>query len=74
MTSSESADRLGLPSALHEAAKLSGKPVPNGHRRIYAYAVEGRIPAELDHGRWYVRRSDLPAVMAALGLTLEAAA
>ena len=67
-------DRLGIQPALREVVRQAGKPVPGGSRRIAGYAAEGRFPAEQDNGRWYVRRADLPAMAAALGLAQQHAA
>ncbi len=52
-----------------EIAKLTGGAAPS-YRRLYLRVLDGKLPgAEQDEiGRWHVRRSDLPAVVAAFGL------
>lgn len=69
----ENSDRLSPPATTHEVVKQTGQPVPGGHRTIWNMAVNGRIPAEQENGRWYIRRADLPAVIAALGLAQQPA-
>jgi hypothetical protein len=56
-----------------ELAALTGNSGP-GHRKLWGLIVDGKIPAERENGRWFVRRSDLPAVAQILGLTVKRAA
>ncbi len=39
------------------------------YRRLYFDVLSGKIPAENINGRWFVRRSDLPAIGKAFGMT-----
>lgn len=48
---------------------------PPSYRRVYAAALDRRIPAERGaNGRWTVRPSDLPVIADALGLAPARAA
>lgn len=61
----------------HELRRLTDRPerVPT-YRQSWDAAVNGRIPAERKaNGKgWEVRRENLPAVMAAFGLTADSIA
>lgn len=64
MTNQETVALTALP---RELATLTGKPSPS-YRRLYSLTLDGSLPAEQDNGRWFVRRTDLPAIAAMLGL------
>ena len=62
-----------MPSSIPLSAvplALEGKGwTPPSYRRVYAAALDRRIPAERGpNGRWTVARDDLPAIADALGL------
>ena len=61
-----------IPAALHarEFQKLTGNPGP-GLRKELQLAADGLLPLEHRRGRWFVRRSKLPQLATALGLTVE---
>ncbi len=44
---------------------------PPSYRRVYNMVLDARIPATLVNGRWTVRRDDLPAIAATLGLQMK---
>lgn len=44
------------------------------YRLIWAAASNGKIPVERIGGRWFIRRSDVPTIAAALGLKVPVAA
>ena len=54
-----------------ELTALTGTQAP-GYRRLWTEVVDGRIPAEQVNGRYQVRRTDLPAIAASLGMTARA--
>lgn len=56
---------------LARAAGVSIECVPD-YRRLYLETLNGRIPAEQQRGRWYVRKDDLPAIASALGVSAAA--
>jgi hypothetical protein len=61
-------ERLGLsrvPTRLRDDFKGS----PPTHPAVYAAAVNGRIPAIWERGRWYVDQADLPRIAEAFGMT-----
>lgn len=69
------ASRKGLISIAHiprRVAGLTGQVGPSP-RRVYDLALRGSFPAEFVGGRWFVDEADIPAVVAALGLTIAAA-
>ena len=39
-----------------------------GYRKLYTRILDGTLPAHQDGSRWLVRREDIPAIAAALGL------
>jgi hypothetical protein len=39
-----------------------------GYRKLYAQIIDGKLPAHRDGSRWLIRREDIPAIGAALGL------
>ena len=54
-----------------ELRELTGSVAP-GYRRLWTLTVDGRITAEQVNGRYQVRRTDLPAIAASLGMTARA--
>jgi hypothetical protein len=67
-------ERVNLAQVPLELGKLTGATPPS-YRRVYNAAIDGRLPgAEHVNGRWGVRRSRLPEVAEALGLTVPKAA
>ena len=69
MTNIEMVALAALPREL--ADLIEGQPP--SYRRLYNMVLDARIPATLDNGRWTVRRIDLPAIVATLGLRMKAA-
>jgi hypothetical protein len=63
-------DRVALTALSRELTALTGTPGP-GYRRLYSMTVDDRLPAEQDNGRWFFRRSDLPAIAGRLGLSVK---
>jgi hypothetical protein len=66
-------DWIALPDLAGELAKLTGAAPPPCYRVCYNGAVSALFPSEKRNGRRGVRRSNLPAVARALGLTVPAA-
>ena len=64
---------ISLTKLPREIAALTGSPSP-GYRKIYAWAVDNKLPAEHRDGRWYVRAADLEEIAVALGLTIPVVA
>lgn len=64
-------DLTPLPDLASKLRELTGQPGP-GYRQTYMMALDGRLPTVQVRGRRYVRAVDLPAVVAALGLTIPA--
>ena len=58
-----------LPDLSAKLRTLTGYPGP-GYRRIHVLALDGAFPSIMLKGRRYVADADLPAVAAALGLTI----
>lgn len=58
-----------------EIRRMTGEPGPT-YRQLWDAVVSGRIEAERDaRGRsWVVRRENLPAILAAFGLTTASVA
>ena len=55
------------PAALRELAVLTGKAPPSYHS-FWCGLATGRFPAEQVNGRYRIRRADLPAIAATLGM------
>jgi hypothetical protein len=51
------------------AAIAAGQPVE--YRTVYKQVLNGNLPADNIRNRWYVLKSDLPAIAAAFGMTLR---
>ena len=64
-------DKIALATLPRELAAFTGQPAPD-YRTVYNRTLSGKFPAEQINGRWHVRRSDLPAVAAALGFEAKA--
>ncbi len=58
-----------LPRLAAKLRDLTGAPPPS-YRMLYMAVVDGRLPSVQQNGRYFVQDSDLPAVAAALGLTI----
>jgi hypothetical protein len=58
-----------LPGRLAEG--YDGQPPP--YRAAYYAAMDGKIPATLDRGRWYVAEGDLARIAAMFGMRPKAA-
>lgn len=54
-----------LPAEIRQATGAN----PPSYRSIYADVLNGKIPAERVRGRWYVRKSAVADIAAALGIT-----
>jgi len=71
----ETIDQVGLahvPRVLPTVVD-DGQSIPS-YRRIYFMVTDGKVPADLIEyirGRYYVRRSNLPALAQVLGLRLK---
>lgn len=61
---------IPLTSLSRELNAFTGQPSPS-YRRLYGLTLDGRLPAEQVNGRWFVQRSDMPAIAQTLGLTAE---
>lgn len=59
-----------VPASL--AAQFEGAAVR--YRAVYFAALDGKIPATSENGRWYVDPADLPKIAATFGLRPRAAA
>ncbi len=67
-------DRILLVELPREVAKLIDGPPPS-YRRFYVKVLDAVIPAERnDDGYWTVLSSDVPTIIATLGLRLKDAA
>ncbi|RKK03313.1 hypothetical protein EBE87_25935 [Pseudoroseomonas wenyumeiae] len=65
-----SEDHLPLSRVPRELAAIaSGGPVEYHH--VYKQVLNGNLPADNIRNRWYVLKSDLPAIAAAFGMTLR---
>jgi hypothetical protein len=61
-------ERLGLPRVpTRLQAEFDGRPPT--HPAVYAAAVNGRIPATWERGRWYIDPADLPQIAEVFGMT-----
>jgi hypothetical protein len=75
MMTPETTDPIGLahvPRVLPTVVD-DGQSIPP-YRRIYFMVTDGKVPADLIEyirGRYYVRRSNLPALAQVLGLRLK---
>lgn len=72
MAHQASSTQIKLPHAPRELSALVGKPNAITYRRLYTAVLNGRVPAEMENGRWKLCREDLPAIAATLGLTASA--
>jgi hypothetical protein len=75
MTNPETTDLIGLAHVPRELTTLAddGQSIPS-YRGMYLMITDGKVPAtliEYIRGRYYVRRSNLPAFAQALGLQLK---
>jgi hypothetical protein len=61
-------ERLGLPRVPTRLRDEFEGPLPT-HPAVYAAAVNGRIPAIWERGRWYVHSADLPQIAVVFGMT-----
>ena len=60
---------IPLPQLPRKISEITGAPPPKP-RTLYDGTVGARWPAHQVNGRWLVDDADLPAVVAALGLTV----
>jgi hypothetical protein len=61
-------ERLGLPRVPTRLRdEFEGRPPT--HTAVYAAAVNGRIPAVWECGRWYIDPADLPQIAVVFGMT-----
>ena len=60
-------DMLPLPAVPRALAPYPGGPTVT-YGRLYAAVTNGVLPAERIGARWFLKRSDLPAVAAQIGL------
>jgi hypothetical protein len=60
-------DFIPIPRLSLAIRQMTGKDGP-GYRKLHMLACDGKIPAQQVGRFWSVKRSDLPAVIAALGL------
>jgi hypothetical protein len=67
-------DLIPLPRVPRELAALTGANQGPGYRRCYTAALDGAIPTEMRNGRHFVRRTDLPQIARALGLSVPPSA
>ena len=61
-------ERLGIPRVPTRLRDEYAGPPPT-HTAVYAAAVNGRIPAIWERGRWYIDPADLPQIAEAFGMT-----
>lgn len=59
---------IPLPKLAGKLRELTGKDAPS-YVKLYHLLLDGRLPSETRNGRYFIRDTDLPAVMAAIGLT-----
>jgi hypothetical protein len=62
-------DLTPLPKLPRVLAEHTGKPTPS-YRRLCQLTLDGRLPAEHDNGRWFVRNTEVPPIAATLGVEL----
>ena len=65
-------DDIALPDLPRELKRLLGQSC--SYHKAYLACVDARIPAERRGARYFVRRSDLPVIASALGLSTVSAA
>ena len=65
MTNEEMVALSALP---RELSAFTGQQAPN-YRKMWTLVVDGLLPAMQVNGRYHVRRADLPAIAATLGLS-----
>lgn len=63
-------DRLSLVEVMREVRQRYGASVE--YNRLWRYVAQGEVPAERAGSRWLVRRSDVPRVAAAFGISAAA--
>ena len=61
-------ETVALTALPRELAALTGMQSPS-YRQLWNLTVDGHLPAQQVNGRYQIRRVDLPAIAAALGMS-----